>query len=392
MASCMAAAASNSRCGVGTAPAARIAGIKILGRPISDSGEAKGLGYKCIGPAGMTNDIYSCSWGPPDDANRLEGPGTLARLQMDECIKNGRQGKGTIYVWAGGNGRVRGDNLNYDGYANSRYTIPIGSMDYSSEVSYYSESGAALMACTPGSGRVHRMTTCALGTACSSSFGGTSASSPAAAGVVALILNANPNLGWRDVQHIIARSSSTRLGFRNPTDYQTNGAGFRYRHRFGFGLMDAFAAVKLAEEWVNVPESPPMDVASSLGSGAGVPNNAEGLKLTMQVGGDISQLEHIEVHIRATTNAGRGSLEISLISPSGTRSRLQERHNDNQQSINWSYMTVANWGESSQGTWTLQVVNGAARGSAVVQAWTMRMYGFNSANPASAWSHRNTMQ
>jgi kexin len=79
MASCMACAEANNNCGVGSAPQCRIAGIKILGKAISDAGEANGLGYKCIGPKGQTNDIYSCSWGPPDDGQRL---GMLSRFRV----------------------------------------------------------------------------------------------------------------------------------------------------------------------------------------------------------------------------------------------------------------------------------------------------------------------
>ena len=62
------------------------------------------------------------------NGNSTDGPGNLAYLSMEWCIKNGREGRGTIYVWACGNGRANSDNINYDGYANLRYTIPIGSL------------------------------------------------------------------------------------------------------------------------------------------------------------------------------------------------------------------------------------------------------------------------
>src|SRR5262249_54532457 len=51
-------------------------------------------------------------------------------------------------------------------------------------------------------------------------FNGTSASAPIVSGVIALMLEANPDLSWRDVQEILVRSARQN----NPTDksWQTN--------------------------------------------------------------------------------------------------------------------------------------------------------------------------
>jgi proprotein convertase subtilisin/kexin type 7 len=45
---------------------------------------------------------------------------------MKHGIDFGRGGYGSIYVVASGNGGHEGDNCNYDGYANSLYTVTIG--------------------------------------------------------------------------------------------------------------------------------------------------------------------------------------------------------------------------------------------------------------------------
>ena len=42
------------------------------------------------------------------------------------AVSRGRYGYGNILVFAAGNGRTNGDNCNYDGYANSVYTIAVG--------------------------------------------------------------------------------------------------------------------------------------------------------------------------------------------------------------------------------------------------------------------------
>ena len=82
------------------------------------------------------------------------------------------------------------------------------------------------------------------------SLGGSTAASAVAAGIIALALEANPTLGWRDMQHIIVRTSKRQL--LRADDWQTNAAGFEYSHVFGFGLMDAEAMVRLAEQWSSV--------------------------------------------------------------------------------------------------------------------------------------------
>ena len=85
---------------------------------------------------------------------------------------------------------------------------------------------------------------------CTSSHTGTSASSPMAAGIIALVLEAKPSLSWRDVQHIIVRTAK-RANLKGD-DWGTNGAGYNVSHAFGFGLMDAGEMVKLARRWETV--------------------------------------------------------------------------------------------------------------------------------------------
>ena len=73
-----------------------------------------------------------------------------------------------------------------------------------------------------------------------------------AAGVIALMLEANYNLTWRDVQHIIVRTSNPR-GLK-ADDWITNGAGYNVSHVFGFGLMDALQLTHVSRNWRTVPE------------------------------------------------------------------------------------------------------------------------------------------
>lgn len=141
------AAAKNDVCGVGIAYKAGIAGIRILSGSISDADEAAGLNY-----AYQSNAIYSCSWGPPDDGESMEAPGRLIVKAMLNGVQNGRGGKGSVFVFASGNGGSYDDQCNFDGYTNSLMSITVGALDRKGLHPYYSEACSANMVVTYSSG------------------------------------------------------------------------------------------------------------------------------------------------------------------------------------------------------------------------------------------------
>ena len=63
-------------------------------------------------------------------------------------VIQGRNGKGSIYVWAGGNGGLRADSCAADGYINSIYTIAAGAVDEHGIPAYYDEMCSAKMIVT----------------------------------------------------------------------------------------------------------------------------------------------------------------------------------------------------------------------------------------------------
>lgn len=368
-----AASANNGVCGSGAAPKAKLGGIRLIADFTTDAQEAHGLSFKTD-----KNFIYSNSWGPNDDGRRLEKPGSLTQKAMKNATEFGRDGKGSIYVWAGGNGRSSGDNCNYDGYANSRLTIAIGAVDYLGKQSYYSENCAALIACAPSSGSSKAITTTDLlgasGTAngdCTSSFGGTSAAAPLVAGIVALILEANPNLGWRDVQDIFVATS--RITDSADGDWWTNGAGYHHNHKYGFGLVDAAAAVTAAKARTqNLPTLKSIDTQLQ-NSGKALADNSK-VSASVRITDNII-VETVEITFSAT-HSYRGNLYITLKSPKGTVSVLQENHADRSANIDgWVYTTVRSWGEESQGEWTLTVEDKVAGNTGTWNSWKLTIWG-----------------
>ena len=164
-------------------------------------------------------------------------------------------------MWSNGNGQSNSDYSNKDAYANSRYTIAVGELigkvanlllrirfQYpcfrpSHNGSELLDAGIFSTDIVGEGGKSFNNYT--------SVVGGTSVTTPMVAGVVALMLEANPALTWRDVQHILVESSR-KIG--NSDGWFKTDANRDYNHAYGYGLVDANAAVNLAETWENVDE------------------------------------------------------------------------------------------------------------------------------------------
>lgn len=143
----------------------------MLDGDVTDAVEARSLS---LNPQHI--DIYSASWGPDDDGKTVDGPGELATRAFiegvtkvrssfrsiadggdgpsDRCYSclQGRQGKGSIFVWASGNGGRDHDNCNCDGYTNSIWTLSISSATENGGVPWYSEACSSTLATTYSSG------------------------------------------------------------------------------------------------------------------------------------------------------------------------------------------------------------------------------------------------
>lgn len=352
-----AAARGNNSLGVsGTAPDATLVGMRLIAASVTDLQESQAMAY-----LPDLVQIKTNSWGPSDTGDILEAPGALTLAALKNAAETGRNGKGNIFLWAGGNGGGSNDNSNYDGYANSIYTIAIGATTSSGNRSGYSEPGSNLVVCAPSDGALGITTVDRTGSNgyspndYTSDFGGTSSATPTAAGIVALMLEKNPNLGWRDVQEILIRSAAK---FKpTDTDWVTNGAGFPFNHNFGAGLINATAAVNLASGWTNLPAHT-RTVSTQSGLNAAIPNNnATGITRSFDLTASNIRVEHVTVKV-AITHSARGELSIALTSPGGMTSRLAEvRPDDNPDYQNWTFSSVRNWGESSTGVWTLKIAD-----------------------------------
>ena len=241
----------------GVAFEARLADLRLIADAETDEQDAAAMLHRNDALAVKNN-----SWGAYDGDGRLEGPGPLMTDALAQGTTSGRCGKGVVYTFAAGNGKTYGENANYDGFANSVRVIAVGALNDQGLAATYSEPGACVAVVAPSrggsstcSGRPGITTTDLLGSngrnpggSCepwdrdyTSTFGGTSAATPIVSGVVALLLQANPTLSWRDVKEILMWSAIKVAA--TEADWQTNRAGLTHHYQYGAGLVNAGAAM-----------------------------------------------------------------------------------------------------------------------------------------------------
>ncbi|KFM81220.1 Neuroendocrine convertase 1, partial [Stegodyphus mimosarum] len=348
--------ANNEKCGVGVAYNSKIGGIRMLDGIVNDAVESVSLAHSID-----HIDIFSASWGPNDDGMTVDGPKRLAVEALEKGIQQGRSGKGVIYVWASGNGGSKGDNCNCDGYTNSIYTLSVGSASQRGDFPWYGERCASTMTTAYSSGAYsdQKIATTDLHNKCTVHHTGTSAAAPLAAGVIALVLEANPELTWRDVQHLVVWTSEY-LQLSHNKGWRRNSAGLMYNSRFGFGLINSESMVKAALNWTLVPEKTTCIVSSSSILPQAISSKGKNevvIELTtngcLGTPGEINYLEHVEVTLDIDYNH-RGALDIYLFSPSGTVSMILSRRERDSSAIgfkNWTFLSVHFWGENPAGQW-----------------------------------------
>lgn len=394
------AARGNNGIGItGAAPLARLIGIRLLGEgatgdSATDIQEAAAFAWRTD-----VIQISSNSWGPNDDAETVSGPDTAALAALRAGVTTGRGGRGVLYFVAAGNGRDSGDHAGWDGYSGSRYVFAIGATDNRGRQASFSESGPQLLATAVGQtsedaevqllaadnvgDRGANTAASPAGDYTTSGVQGTSYATPQISGVAALLLQANANLGWRDVKEILIRSA--RKNDATDADWINNGAGFQFNHKYGAGFVNATAALALSRTWT--PLAAERSVAAGGAVDLAIPDNAAaGAASALSVAPAAPlRVETVEVTV-SVTHPNRGQLRFELTSPAGTRTVLgMPRSADTGANLtSWTFSTPRHWGENAAGTWTVRVVDTVAGATGSLTLARVTLYGSEASAPPSA--------
>lgn len=222
-----------------------------------------------------------------------------------------------------------------------------------------------------------------------STMNGTSSAAPNTSGAVAVIMSANPNLNWRDVRHILAKTATkvdadiaaktVVIGegegapvYEAIPAWEDNAAGYHFNNLYGFGRVNVSEAVKLAQSYTeDLGEYVVTDWQTAKDLAKDIPDaNADGVSDTQTVENDLT-IEAVQIELSAD-HLRLPDLAVELISPAGTKNVLMTPYNglvyqgvmdktDPDDLVtgfdNTPMLSNAFYGESSKGEWTIKVID-----------------------------------
>jgi subtilisin-like proprotein convertase family protein len=387
-------------------------------------------------------DIFNFSYGDLVYHDQQTDLDYIAQLKYG--VDNLRSGKGSLYVKAAGNefyietpsyggvsDPVFSHNANLPLDNESPYILLVGALNADGVRSRYSNAGSNLWIVAPGGeyeyGQVNPaiVTTdisgCSAGLSLQTTFpinsfeynhtqnsvcnytttmNGTSASSPIVSGAIALMLEVNPALTWRDVKHILANTAKkvdaasgvtnhpsniykgiTNFDLAGHTYEQgwiTNAVGYDFHNWYGFGGIDVDQAVAMSKVYSENLGTQIIDQYTSAPDLAIPDYSSTGVSDTINVTGNLI-IENIQLVVDVN-HLSSGDLGVELTSPSGTKTILLNINNSlllgNDSNLsNIVLMTNALYAESSTGNWTIKVIDGHNGVSGRLKSWRIKIYG-----------------
>ncbi len=341
--------------------------------------------------AAMTQELATVavsnnSWGNTDGPY-VDPASAGWEMAIDTGVTTGYGGKGAVYVWAAGNGGDENDNSNFDGFANYYGVVAVCAVTDGGSRAEYSEEGANLWICAPSDGGTAGIYTTGTSDGYVDDFGGTSAAAPIASGVVALMRASKSDLTWRDVKLILAGSArkndSSNSGWLVGAQRYGGPGNYNFNHEYGFGVVDAKAAVDLAADWELLPAfvetaaveaTPNLSIPDASDTDSGATQTS-----TVTVGTTVEFIEFVEVIADFDATSFR-DLKVELVSPSNAVSTLATSYVDGNGQVygidaDYRFGSARHLGENPAGTWTLRVTDEVEGNTATLKSWSLKIYG-----------------
>ncbi|WP_419924054.1 S8 family serine peptidase [Candidatus Poriferisocius sp.] len=340
---------------------------------------------------GVSNHSYGKSARP--GLSRVDSAWVSA---VDGALSSGYGGLGTVFVAAAGNAKNL-SRMPYSGLAtlqeriNHRGLMVVCAVGADGTSSHYSSEGSNLWLCAPSTG------TSGLGLVAPQSndqytlgFGGTSGSAPQVSGVAALVRSVNPYLTWRDIKLLLAdtafkNDAGDSSWLPGAAKYSNSTQNYSFSHKYGFGVVDAQAAVDAAFSWPLLPAEKNTTVSSpSLDSSINTKNN----EFTLDVQSPIDFVEHVNFKIDMRADKFR-DFDVVLVSPTGRESVITTYAPTCKIACgldgSFTFGTARHLGEDPSGTWTLRLVyrgtidkNSTAASLPLLRSWSITVYGHTS--------------
>ncbi|ANB73313.1 hypothetical protein AYM40_13795 [Paraburkholderia phytofirmans OLGA172] len=434
--------ADNQVGGRGVAPGVRLGGARFIGYTGSRNSWARDT-FDAFGGAPFSSraDVLNGSFGRVTIYPLELVPGQSVESLAAEGLEQLRKGKGAVFVKSAGNSYasvagsasycahavaagVTCSNANSDPLGTVPQAVIVGAINARGVRSSYSSAGSNLlvsafggeyggvsgptivtsdlMGCVRGYAKravnnrpandfdkPDSATGKAFNPTCNytSLFNGTSSAAPMVSAVVALMLEANANLTWRDIRYILMKTARIVDADRKPGEvtlpsgekyapqpaWTRNAAGLWFDNFYGFGLVDSARAVALAKTYTNHLTGRMTSTGDALRYAAAqdepgvvVPvGSASGVDTSLVYSSNnIGRIEAVQLTL-SLRDASMRDLAVELISPAGTRSVLSNAYNAFwNESRDVSALTLASNAfneESAKGVWKVRLIDTNSR-------------------------------